>query len=130
MTPPPAGARQPRKQGRKPSRPPNLQRRSQLAGEAAAAIAEVESALSVEAESDTAAFFDRLGKQEPTSRAGRLIGYVSTHPLSAERRQAFVAATRAAPPYRAAMGAEEWQALRTICGPTGTKPGTAGPKPR
>ena len=58
MTPPSAGARQPRKQGRRPPRPPNLQRRSQLAGEAAAAIAEVESALSVEAESDTAAFFD------------------------------------------------------------------------
>ncbi len=36
----------------------NLQRRSQLAGEAAAAIAEVESALSVEADPAAAAFFD------------------------------------------------------------------------
>ncbi|KQT94806.1 hydrolase [Marmoricola sp. Leaf446] len=35
-----------------------MQRRSQLAGEAAAAIAEVESALSVEADQTTAAFFD------------------------------------------------------------------------
>jgi Zn-dependent protease with chaperone function len=79
---------------------------------------------------DTAAFFDRLGKSEPTSRAGRLIGYVSTHPLSAERRQAFVAATRARPPYRPAMSAADWQALRTICGPPVPKRGTTGAKPR
>ena len=47
------------KPGRKPARKPtNLQRRSQLAGEAAAAIAEVESALSVEADPRSAAFFD------------------------------------------------------------------------
>ncbi len=39
-------------------RPTNLQRRSQLAGEAAASIAEVESALSVEADPTSAAFFD------------------------------------------------------------------------
>jgi HAD superfamily hydrolase (TIGR01490 family) len=39
-------------------RPPNLVRRSQLAGEAAAAIAEVESALAVEADPTAAAFFD------------------------------------------------------------------------
>ncbi|MCW2847978.1 MAG: family hydrolase [Marmoricola sp.] len=55
MTPPPPSS----KQGRKsPARPPNLQRRSQLAGEAAAAIAEVESALSIESDSTAAAFFD------------------------------------------------------------------------
>ncbi len=45
--------------GRKsPARPPNLQRRSQLAGEAAASIAEVESALSVQDDPTSAAFFD------------------------------------------------------------------------
>lgn len=38
--------------------PVNLKRRSRLAGEAAAAIAEVESSLSVEADSTSAAFFD------------------------------------------------------------------------
>ena len=38
--------------------PTNLKRRSRLAGEAAAAIAEVESALSVEADPTSAAFFD------------------------------------------------------------------------
>ncbi len=51
--PPPAGRRHHR-----PQRPPNLRRRSQLAGEAAASVAEVESALDVEADPTSAAFFD------------------------------------------------------------------------
>lgn len=55
MTPPPAARRS--SHGH-PTRPVNLQRRSELAGEAAAAIAEVESALSVEADPTAAAFFD------------------------------------------------------------------------
>ncbi len=54
VTPPPSS--KPRRKA--PPRPPNLQRRSQLAGEAAAAIAEVESALSIEADPSSAAFFD------------------------------------------------------------------------
>ncbi len=59
MTPPPSSNKSGHRSGRKPARPPrNLQRRSQLAGEAAAAIAEVESALSVETDSTAAAFFD------------------------------------------------------------------------
>ena len=59
MTPPPPSSKPGQKHGRKPARrPTNLQRRSQLAGEAAAAIAEVESALSVEADPTSAAFFD------------------------------------------------------------------------
>ncbi len=55
MSPPPPSGRPGRKP---PARPPNLQRRSQLAGEAAASIAEVESALSVESDPTSAAFFD------------------------------------------------------------------------
>lgn len=59
MTPSPPGRRSGRGPARKPaSRPLNLQRRSQLAGEAAAAIAEVESALDVEDDPQSAAFFD------------------------------------------------------------------------
>jgi len=75
---------------------------------------------------DTAAFFDRLGRREPDAVAGKLLTYLSTHPLSAERRRAFLTATRRAPPYRPAMSAEEWQALRAIC----ARPGTAGPAQR
>ena len=55
VTPPPRGNRPGR---RATQRRPNLQRRSQLAGEAAAAIAEVESAISVPADATAAAFFD------------------------------------------------------------------------
>jgi HAD superfamily hydrolase (TIGR01490 family) len=55
VTPPPPSSRTGRKAARRPA---NLQRRSQLAGEAAAAIAEVESALSVESDPEAAAFFD------------------------------------------------------------------------
>jgi HAD superfamily hydrolase (TIGR01490 family) len=59
VTPPPSSSKPGQKSARKPTRrPTNLQRRSQLAGEAAAAIAEVESALSVEADATSAAFFD------------------------------------------------------------------------
>ena len=50
VTPPPPGP--------SGSRPPNLRRRSQLAGEAAAAIAEVESALAIDPDLRSAAFFD------------------------------------------------------------------------
>ena len=50
MTPPPPGP--------SGSKPPNLRRRSQLAGEAAAAIAEVESALAIDPDLRSAAFFD------------------------------------------------------------------------
>lgn len=57
MTPPPdpPGRRTRHRAG---PRPVNLQRRSQLAGEAAAAVAEVESALSIAPDPDAAAFFD------------------------------------------------------------------------
>ena len=59
VTPSPPPTSEGRKPGRRPAnRALNLQRRSQLAGEAAAAIAEVESALSVEADPTAAAFFD------------------------------------------------------------------------
>ncbi len=61
--PPPSSSKPGQKPGQKPGRrparkPTNLQRRSQLAGEAAAAIAEVESALDIELDQTSAAFFD------------------------------------------------------------------------
>ena len=72
---------------------------------------------------DTAAFFDRLARDERgMGRAAAAIGYFSTHPLSAERRRAFVDSTRKAPPYRPAMSAAEWTALRAICVPSAPPP--------
>ncbi|MGI9155193.1 MAG: HAD family hydrolase [Marmoricola sp.] len=46
------------RQSSRPNRPPNLLRRSSMTGEAFAAIAEVETALAIEADTGAAAFFD------------------------------------------------------------------------
>lgn len=63
----------------------------------------------------TAAFFERLGQGEShLGRAATVLGYVSSHPLSAERRQRF-RASRAGLPYRPALDPAQWQALRSIC---------------
>ncbi len=67
----------------------------------------------------TAAFFERLGEGENhLGRAATMLGYVSSHPLSAERRQLF-RASRAGLPYRPALDPAQWQALRNICGTHG-----------
>lgn len=59
VTPPRDRARGRRSRpSRRPAGPPDLQRRSRLAGEAAAAVAEVESALTVAPDPAAAAFFD------------------------------------------------------------------------
>ncbi len=63
----------------------------------------------------TAAFFERLADGESRlGRAATVLGYVSSHPLSAERRQLF-RANRAGLPYRPALDPAQWRALRTIC---------------
>lgn len=64
----------------------------------------------------TAAFFGRLAGQE--AGLGRLkdaLSYVSSHPLSAERRRRFADSARPGHAYRPALTAGQWQALRTIC---------------
>jgi len=64
----------------------------------------------------TAAFFDRLGRMEKKlGGAERALGWIGSHPLSAERRERFNQAARAGASYRPAMSAAEWQALRGIC---------------
>lgn len=71
---------------------------------------------------DTAGFFDRLARSERFGRAGAAILYFSTHPLSDERRRAFLDSAREAPPYRPALSAADWAALRGICADVGTAP--------
>ncbi|HWK35135.1 M48 family metallopeptidase [Sphingomonas sp.] len=62
----------------------------------------------------TAAFFARLGAGEAKLGASaRVLGYMSSHPLSGERQRLFRASARAgATP---ALDAAQWAALRTIC---------------
>lgn len=62
----------------------------------------------------TAGFFKRLSRVEvELGKAGALLGYISSHPLSAERERVFDTAAR--PGATATLDASEWGALRAIC---------------
>ena len=64
----------------------------------------------------TAAFFDRMGKMElGMGRAAAVLSYVSSHPLSADRRRLFVTSARPGQTYAPALFPPEWTALRAIC---------------
>lgn len=64
----------------------------------------------------TAAFFRRLAKGEPgEGSAATMLGYVSSHPLSRTREQAFRAAAGKGANYTPALTTQEWIALRRIC---------------
>ena len=63
-----------------------------------------------------AEFFGRLARGEPGSkRAQTFVGYISTHPLSGERRRRFVASGAGRQGDTPTLTAAEWQALRRIC---------------
>jgi len=65
----------------------------------------------------TAAFFDRLAKSEGGDAfATRAASYFASHPLSADRRRAFLASAREAGRYTPALDAPDWRDLRAICG--------------
>ena len=62
----------------------------------------------------TAAFFGRLRKLDPTAGNPQL-SYLNSHPDTAEREQAFKAAVKPDIPYRPALTAAQFQALRQAC---------------
>ena len=62
----------------------------------------------------TAAFFERLGGKEAGTGA-RAMTWLSSHPLSADRRRRFAAAVQPGAAYRPALDQAQWQALRTSC---------------
>jgi Zn-dependent protease with chaperone function len=63
----------------------------------------------------TAAFFQRLSSGEIKAKgAATLMNYLASHPMSAEREKRFAASAKGQP-YTAALDAQQWQALRTIC---------------
>lgn len=64
----------------------------------------------------TAGLFERMAAAEKRHpRAARVFSYLSSHPLSAERRRRFAASARKDAGYRPALDAAQWKALRTIC---------------
>lgn len=65
----------------------------------------------------TAGFFDRVAKSEGGDAfAARAASYFASHPLSAERRRAFLAAAGEGRRYTPALDAAQWRDLRAICG--------------
>jgi predicted Zn-dependent protease len=66
----------------------------------------------------TAAFFARLGGSEGRARMlSKGLSYLSTHPISDERRAAFRASAVQGKSYRPALTDAQWKALRSICRP-------------
>ncbi|WP_326525838.1 M48 family metallopeptidase [Sphingomonas sp.] len=64
----------------------------------------------------TADFFARMAKGEAAlGKAGRLAVYMSTHPMSDERRQRFEGKARAQANATPALDARQWRDLRAIC---------------
>lgn len=62
-----------------------------------------------------AAFFERLGGDgDPDTRASTMIGYISSHPHSAERKQAFRKAAGKRR-YEPVLTQDEWHALQDMC---------------
>jgi Zn-dependent protease with chaperone function len=64
----------------------------------------------------TADFFHSLAEQEKIfGRADAALGYLSTHPLTAEREARFRASAVNGTAYRPSLSPEEWAALSNIC---------------
>lgn len=62
-----------------------------------------------------AAFFDRMGGGRAGEKMERAMSWVSSHPVSAERRAAFTRSRAAGRTYRPALDAAQWGALQRMC---------------
>lgn len=63
----------------------------------------------------TAAFFERMGGKGEAGSGAQAMTWLSSHPLSAERRKRFTAVVQTGAAYRPALDAAQWKALRTAC---------------
>lgn len=67
----------------------------------------------------TAEFFDRLAEKSGEKQAGKtfttVTGYISSHPMSSNRKKAFEASVIKGKGYQPALSATEWEDLRTMC---------------
>ena len=60
-------------------------------------------------------FFRRLSGPGEQGRAGRIMGYLSTHPMSADRAQRFRDAAAQHHDDRPILDAAGWKSLQNIC---------------
>lgn len=67
----------------------------------------------------TASFFERLSELDGSARGGDegtgITGYMSSHPLSRERKKAFEASILKGKNYKPALTSAEWTELKTMC---------------
>jgi beta-barrel assembly-enhancing protease len=67
----------------------------------------------------TASFFERLSELDGSARGGEdgqgIAGYMSSHPLSRERKKAFEKSIVKGKNYRPALTSAEWTELKTMC---------------
>jgi len=63
----------------------------------------------------TADFFTRMGGEGETRGEAQALTWLSSHPLSTERRKRFAAAVEPGARYRPALNAAQWRALRASC---------------
>ncbi|MEE9434532.1 MAG: M48 family metallopeptidase [Sphingorhabdus sp.] len=67
----------------------------------------------------TAGFFRRLSKMDGSDkmegRSARITGYMSSHPLSSERKKAFENSLSKGKKYRPSLTNAEWKSLKTMC---------------
>ena len=65
----------------------------------------------------TADFFQRLSSMDGSEneKANSIAGYMSSHPLSRERKKAFERSVIKGGNYKPALSSEEWEELKTMC---------------
>ena len=67
----------------------------------------------------TASFFERLSQLDGSARGGEdgqgIAGYMSSHPLSRERKKAFEKSIVKGKDYKPALTSAEWTELKTMC---------------
>lgn len=64
----------------------------------------------------TAAFFDRMaGEEDQLGNVGTALSYVSSHPVSRERKELFARSHRKDSRYSEALTRDQWDALADIC---------------
>jgi Zn-dependent protease with chaperone function len=90
----------------------NYTRKAERAADAFAIDALRRSAIKPDA---TAAFFDRLGGSAQAHKAEQAMGWLASHPASAERKAAFLASKVPGKAYRPALDDAEWGALKGMC---------------
>jgi len=67
----------------------------------------------------TAGFFQRLskldGSENTKQKGGSITGYMSSHPLSSERKKAFEDSLEKGRQYHPILNQPEWQSLKSMC---------------